>query len=59
MGAGGEKLSQAHMQLFEHRPVVSEMFEQGESQHAPVHLLDEEIGQAVRAARSGLQIFYA
>jgi transposase len=35
-GAGGEKLSQAQMQLFELEPVVSEMIEQAESQHAPV-----------------------
>lgn len=30
-GAGGEKLSQAQMQLFELEPVVSEMIEQSES----------------------------
>jgi transposase len=36
-GAGGEKLSQAQMQLFELEPVVSEMIEQSESEHAPVH----------------------
>jgi transposase len=36
-GAGGEKLSQAQMQLFELAPVVSEMIEQAESEHAPVH----------------------
>jgi transposase len=36
-GAGGEKLSQAQMQLFELEPVVSEMIEQAESEHAPVH----------------------
>ena len=35
-GAGGEKLSQAQMQLFELAPVVSEMIEQAESEHAPV-----------------------
>jgi hypothetical protein len=35
-GAGGEKLSQAQMQLFELEPVVSEM-EEAESEHAPVH----------------------
>ena len=35
-GAGGEKLSQAQMQLFEFAPVVSEMIEQAESEHAPV-----------------------
>jgi transposase len=36
-GAGGEKLSQAQMQLFELAPVVNEMIEQAESEHAPVH----------------------
>ena len=36
-GAGGEKLSQAQMQLFELAPVVGEMIEQAESEHAPVH----------------------
>ncbi len=36
-GAGGEKLSQAQMQLFELEPVESEMIEQAESEHAPVH----------------------
>src|SRR5271165_6273322 len=35
-GAGGEKLSQAQMQLFEPEPVVSEMIEQAEPEHAPV-----------------------
>ena len=33
-GAGGEKLSQTQMQLFELKPVVSEMTEQAESEHA-------------------------
>jgi transposase len=36
-GGGGEKLSQAQMQLFELDPVVSERIEQAESEHAPVH----------------------
>src|SRR6266576_2292115 len=36
-GAGGEKLSQAQMQLFELEPVVSDMIEQAESEHAPMH----------------------
>ena len=36
-GAGGEKLSQAQMQLFELEPVISEMTEQAESEHAPAH----------------------
>jgi transposase len=36
-GAGGEKLSQTQMQLFELEPVVSEMSQQAESEHAPVH----------------------
>jgi hypothetical protein len=35
-GAGGEKLPQAQMQLFELAPVVSEMIEQVEPEHAPV-----------------------
>jgi len=36
-GAGGEKLSQAQMQLFELQRVVSEMTEQAKSEHAQVH----------------------
>jgi exonuclease VII small subunit len=36
-GAGGEKLSHAQLELFELEPVVSEMIEQAESEHAPVH----------------------
>jgi hypothetical protein len=36
-GAGGEKLSQGQMQLFELESVVSEMIEQAESEHAPEH----------------------
>ena len=36
-GAGSEKLSQAQMQLFELEPVISEMIEQPESEHAPAH----------------------
>jgi len=36
-GAGGERLSQAQMQLFELEPVVSEMIEQAESEYAPAH----------------------
>jgi hypothetical protein len=36
-GAGGERLSQAQMQLFELERVVSEMIEQAESKHLPVH----------------------
>jgi len=35
-GAGGEKLSQAQMQLFELESVVSEMPEQAETEYAPV-----------------------
>jgi hypothetical protein len=35
-GACGEKLSQAQMQLFELAPVVSEMIEKAETDHAPV-----------------------
>jgi hypothetical protein len=33
-GAGGEKLSHAQLELFELAPVVSEMIEQSESEHA-------------------------
>ena len=36
-GAGGEKLSQAQMQLFDLEPVISEMTEQAESELAPAH----------------------
>jgi transposase len=36
-GAGGEKLSKAQMQLFELEPVISEIVEQAESEHAPAH----------------------
>ncbi len=38
-GAGGEKLklSQTQRQLFGLEPVVSEVIEQAESEHAPVH----------------------
>ena len=35
--AGGEKHSQAQMQLFEIEPVISEMTEQPESEHPPAH----------------------
>jgi transposase len=40
-GAGGEKLSQAQMQLFELEPVISEMTE-AESEHVPVHRSTEK-----------------
>src|SRR6202158_2050386 len=36
-GAGREKLSQAQTQLFELEPVISEMTEPAESEHAPAH----------------------
>ena len=36
-GAGGEKLSQAQMQLFELESAISEMIEQRESEHTPAH----------------------
>src|ERR1700687_1017889 len=36
-GAGGEKPSQAQMQLFELEPVISEITEPAESEHAPAH----------------------
>jgi hypothetical protein len=41
-GAGGEKLSQAQMQLFELEPVVSELIEQAGREHAPVHRLTKK-----------------
>jgi transposase len=44
-GAGGEKLSQAQMQLFEHAPVVSEMVEQAANEHAPVHRSTKKSGK--------------
>jgi transposase len=44
-GAGGEKLSQPQMQLFELEPVVSEMIEQAESEHALVHRSTKESGK--------------
>ena len=36
-GAGGEKLSHAQLELFELEPVVNEMIEQSEREHARVH----------------------
>jgi transposase len=36
-GAGGEKLSQVQMQLFDLEPIVSEMTQQAEREHTPVH----------------------
>ncbi len=42
-GPGGEKLSQGQMQLFELEPVVSEMIEQAESEHAAVHRSTKKI----------------
>ncbi len=36
-GAGGEKLSQAQMRLFELEPVASETIEQAENERTPVH----------------------
>ncbi|MFZ1166688.1 MAG: IS66 family transposase [Candidatus Sulfotelmatobacter sp.] len=44
-GAGGEKLSQAQMQLFELEPVVTEMIEQAASEPAPVHRWGKESGK--------------
>ena len=41
-GAGGEKLSQAQMQLFELELLVSEMIEKAESKHAPAHRSTKE-----------------
>ena len=36
-GAGGERLSQAQMQLFKLEPAVSEMIEQAENEQVPAH----------------------
>ena len=44
-GAGGEKLFQAQLELFEIEPVVSEMIEQVESEHAPVHRSTKKSGK--------------
>ena len=44
-GAGGEKLSQAQLELFELEAVVSEMIEQVESEHAPVHRSTKKSGK--------------
>ena len=44
-GAGGEKLSQVQMQLFELEPVVCELIERGERASATASL-DQEVGQA-------------
>jgi transposase len=44
-GPGGEKLSQAQLELFELEPVVSEMIEQVESEHAPVHRSTKKSGK--------------
>ena len=44
-GAGGEKLFQAQLELFELEPVVSEMIEQVESEHAPVHRSTKKSGK--------------
>src|SRR5271166_6005867 len=57
-GAGGEKLSQAQMQLFELAPVVSEMIEHADSEHAPVRRPTRDQA-SIRAARNCLRIFRA
>ncbi len=44
-GAGGERLSQAQMQLFELAPVVRETVEQAESGHTPVHRSTKKFGK--------------
>lgn len=44
-GAGGEKLLQAQMHLFKPEPVVSEMIEQAEPEHAPVHRSTKKSGK--------------
>lgn len=44
-GAGGEKLSQAQMQLFELEPVVSEMIEHAGREHGPLHRSTKKSGK--------------
>ena len=44
-GASGEKLSQAQLELFELETVVSEMIEQVESAHTPVHRSTKKSGK--------------
>jgi transposase len=44
-GAGGEKLSHAQLELFELEPVVSEMIEQSEREHARVHHSTKKSGK--------------
>ena len=51
-GTAGEKLSHAQMQLFELEPIVSEMIEQAESEHAPVHRSTKDSGK--HPGRQGL-----
>ena len=57
-GAGGEKLSQAQMLLFELEPVVSEMTEPAESEPAPRSVQPRNLS-SIRAARSCRRIFRA
>jgi hypothetical protein len=49
-GASGEKLSDAQLELFELEPVVSEMIEQAESEHAPVALPSSALSKACQYA---------
>ena len=44
-GAGGEKLSQVQMQLFDLAPVVSEIDEQSQSDHLPLHRSTKRSGK--------------
>jgi transposase len=44
-GASGEKLSHAQLELFELESVVSQMIEQVESEHAPVHRSTKRSGK--------------
>ena len=53
-----KSFSQAQLELFELEPVVSEMIEQVESEHAPVHRSTKKSG-SIRAARNCLRIFLA
>ncbi len=58
-GTAGEKLSHAQMQLFDLEPVVSEMIEQAESKHAPVHHSTKESGKHPGRPRSCPRTFLA
>jgi hypothetical protein len=56
-GAGGERLSQAQMQLFELEPVVSAMIDQAESEHTRQCIARPRNPSSIRGARNCLRIF--